>query len=285
MVVLVFLVAAYALIIYSYFAEESDKRAQIVGNGTGEATGDYIEIDVGIVAVDLQKETVEARLEFKPFGSLAGANRKLARPLTLHVSSINAEPLEFSAGRVMEPRDVTFDLHSGEVTDYPFDSHKALIEFAVEERSESAAQPKALRAEVDFFAYHHGLNVEAQPLGAADGGYAGFEAKFARSKLVKGVAIFCMAVMWGLAVSAIMVLVAVVYYKAETDMDKMTLLSGLIIALYFFRAGLPDSPTIIGTLSDYLSFFWAEAIVSVVTIGYTWIWFQRAKEKKLHQQP
>jgi hypothetical protein len=273
----VVLCAGYALTIVFYFAEEGNKRANTIDSPAVDKNGDYIEATASILSVDLQKENMEVRVEFRPHGKLALAEGILARPVEIHPTGVNAEPLSFAAGDRMLSRDITFDLHGGEVTDYPFDRHTSLIEFLAVEKIEGGA-PRPIPLDVNFNAYHHGLAISLKPFASNEGGYVGFEATFVRSNLVMGAAIFCMLVMWGLAVAAILVLFSVLFHDREVDIDKLALLSGLIIALYFFRAALPDTPPTIGTLSDFLAFFWTEAIVSVSSVIYTFVWFQRGRQ-------
>ncbi|HEV7699021.1 MAG TPA: DUF4436 family protein [Pyrinomonadaceae bacterium] len=270
------LVGLYVLVVASYFREEGSRRANIVESGAASVGEPQLEVDVGIISVDLAKEIVDLRLDFKPHGDLVRPDGSLAKPVTLYTMGVNGEAIDFKEGLAMVSRDVAFDLHGGEVTDYPFDTHRALIEFRAVPTASESNQP--LRTRIDFYGYHHGLDIRSLPRTNDASGYTGFEVDVSRSNLVKYVAIFCMLVMWGLAFSAIMVIWSALSHSRELDTGTLALLSGLIIAIYFFRAGLPDTPVTIGTFSDYLAFFWAEAIVSVVTIIYTWLWFKRGQD-------
>ncbi|MBV9240614.1 MAG: DUF4436 family protein [Acidobacteria bacterium] len=276
--ILILLVATYLAVVWVYFAEEGSRRANVVESAGSQKAADRLDITAGIIAVDLQKETVELRLDLVPHGNLAMPDGRLARALVLRTTGISGDAIELPAGQRPVARDVVFDLHSGEVTDYPFDSHHSLIEFEATAADDKDAGPVA--AEIDFYAYHHGLDITLEPIERDSAGYIGFDATIQRSRLVKSVAIFCMLVMWGLALSSALVLWSAISHGREMDSGHLALLSGLIIALYFFRAGLPDTPATIGTLSDYLAFFWAEAIVSLVTIVYTWLWFKRGKDRQ-----
>jgi hypothetical protein len=52
----------------------------------------------------------------------------------------------------------------------------------------------------------------------------------------------------------------------------------IVFALPFVRDAVPGTPPV-GVLSDYVAFFWAEAIVVVATVGTMAVWFLR------HQAP
>ncbi len=273
------ILTGYLSTIYLYFAEEGDKRANIIKSPSVSDNGEYLEITVSIIVVDLQKENLELRVDFRPHGDLALAEGVLARPLTVYMTNVNGASIEFPAGQRMLARDVKFDLHDGEVTDYPFDSHKSLIEFLAVEKTENTSDPpRSVPTEVDFYAYHHGLSMALKPFASNEGGFVGFEATVTRSRLVIGLAIFYMLIMWCLAFSAILILWSAMKHNRKAETRAIALLSGLIIAIYFIRTVLPDTPMSIGTFSDFLAFFWVEAIVSLVTMIYTMVWFQQGKE-------
>jgi len=63
--------------------------------------------------------------------------------------------------------------------------------------------------------------------------------------------------------------------RMELDLTLFGYMSGMIVALYFFRQVLPDAPPFLGVLADYIAFFPSELITAAISVIFTAIWHRR----------
>ncbi|KAI9010585.1 hypothetical protein DFJ74DRAFT_684991 [Hyaloraphidium curvatum] len=93
-------------------------------------------------------------------------------------------------------------------------------------------------------------------------------------------AIFIMILMWCLAMS----MAYMFYYysfrapRGRMPADLLSVGPTIVFALPFVREAVPGTPPA-GVLSDYIAYFWCEAIVVITTVGLIAVWFLR------HQAP
>jgi hypothetical protein len=106
-----------------------------------------------------------------------------------------------------------------------------------------------------------------------------------RANNVISVSIIVMVVMFILAVSVMVMALRVAGSPSEINLLPLSLCVTLIFGLPALRNTQPGVPGI-GALCDYLSFIWAEFIVTVSAIGLAWTWIirsirsQRSKESR-----
>jgi hypothetical protein len=71
----------------------------------------------------------------------------------------------------------------------------------------------------------------------------------------------------------------------EVNLVPLSLCVALIFGLPALRNVQPNVPGM-GVLSDYISFIWAELLVSISAIALAWIWIIRSREgRKSKVQP
>ena len=166
------------------------------------------------------------------------------------------------------------DMHEGEADDYPFDRHRALVEILVLEKSGEAWKP--IPAQLDFQGDYHGFAFHDAVIPDDASDYMGVDVHLERSPLVRWTAIFCMAIMWSLTVVNLFMLWAVLTRRLEVDFGLFGYMSGFLVAMYFFRQILPDTPPFIGVYADYLAFFWVELIAAGISIVFAVVWFRKS---------
>ncbi len=93
-----------------------------------------------------------------------------------------------------------------------------------------------------------------------------------RSATIVAFAIFIMILKWLLALGALFVMLSVTVRGRKVELAMFSWLAALLFALPPLRNVMPAVPPL-GTLSDFLSFFWAEGIValSLALIVFTWL--------------
>lgn len=96
-----------------------------------------------------------------------------------------------------------------------------------------------------------------------------------RANNVISVSIMVMVVMFILAISIMLMALRVAGSPQEINLLPLSLCISLIFGLPALRAAQPGVPGV-GALGDYLSFIWAEFIVTGAAIGLAWTWILRA---------
>ncbi len=275
------------------------KEHSAPANGAKEK--DQIEVHAWILSIDAIKGDVTARLEFTPHGSYAKEDGTLAKTIKFDTYSANGkQELTFEKGKRMPPTEVVLSMYEGEVSDYPFDRHKAqlTIWFTVKP-DKPAEKPKSTeethdvetktapveeQTEVevplafDFSPKLAGYTIEATKNKDSDGTFADFEMSIARSGMVKFFSIFVMILMWGVSIAVLGLVLSVVVRGRKVEIAMFSFIATLLFAFVAVRNAQPAVPPI-GTFSDYTSFLWAEVILalSLLTIVFTWLMRPAAK--------
>jgi hypothetical protein len=101
-----------------------------------------------------------------------------------------------------------------------------------------------------------------------------------RANNVIAVSVMIMLVMFILAISIMMMGLRIMASSDSANLLPLSLCVSLIFGLPALRNTQPGVPGI-GSLCDYVSFIWAEVIVSISAIGLAWTWILRSiKEQK-----
>jgi hypothetical protein len=262
-----------AMVVKAFFKEK--QSAPKVISAVAAETKDYLLIEGYIVTVDPVTGRMELELYFHPRGRFDAGQGLLAVPLEVEVSSIGGEPLMFEAGRRMFPQAVEFGFWDGSVADYPIDLHQVQIELRVLEATGGDGPRVVVPVKLEMDAHFHGLAVSETALPEIGNGYIGTNIQLKRSPLVIGTVGFCMAVMWALTIMNLLMLWAVLTRRMEVDVELFAYMSGMIVALYFFREVLPDAPPFLGVFADYAAFFWAELITAACSVIFALIWYRQ----------
>ncbi|MFG3223914.1 DUF4436 family protein [Kitasatospora sp. NPDC048194] len=162
--------------------------------------------------------------------------------------------LRTEPGQVAAPHLVQAGLYGGTETDYPFDRYRFTVSFSASD-STGAVPVGIVFADADpFFAVHP----------TADGPASGtvvLNARATRARSTLILAWFMIAAMWALALAVMAG--AEVLYRGGPGMVWPALgwMAATLFALIGMRNAAPGGPPI-GSLIDYVAFFWAEAIIA-----------------------
>lgn len=210
----------------------------------------------------------------------------------------------------MSPIDVTLDME-GIVTDYPFDEHEAALElYLTKVETKEVVQNEVVQTVIS-----NGAPPIADTLAVADtlkavttavkeedqlevnlftkfyGSLPGFKLDATLDKLSKGnltlvnltvhrfstiviIVIFAMALMWMITLTVMLMLLSVVLRERKIEFGMFAFMAGFLFSFVAFRNAMPGVPPI-GTLSDYLAFFWGYALLSLSLIVLTITWLIR----------
>jgi Domain of unknown function (DUF4436) len=272
---LVIIGVLFAIVIRSYLTEEGSRQPVIIRSNVKPDSPDYLEVKASIMDVGIETDELTLRLEFEPHGTLNQGDGVLARRVHLDVSSDTDEGIVFEAGAPMEPREVKVELSDGEVSDYPFDHYMGHFEMLVTETEAESGGFIPAPSQLKFYGYQHGFHFDVAPAQASTHDIAGVGFTLTRSPLVLASVIFGMVLMWIIALMNIpFVGMVALRIWDDRELELFVYMTGLIVGFYFFRDALPGSPPI-GTFSDYLAFFWAEAISGCAAIVLALVWVSR----------
>lgn len=256
-----------------FFTEEGDKHAEIVVTDEAHFAEGYIQINAHVIGVDPINEHLLIELDFVPHGRFDEGDGLLSTPLEMDISSIGNGEVSFSAGKRMFPVEVELDFYEGEVEEYPFDKHRALLELVIFEDFSADGAWTSVPTELDFLGHHHGYLFEDTALPVSKHGYIGFDVHVQRSHLVVGMSIFLMLTTWGLTLVNLVILVAVLMDRMEATFSLFGYMSSFIVGMYFFRMLYPEIPRFFGVFVDYFAFFWSVLTAAVIAnvVAFKWI--------------
>lgn len=246
-------------------SESSDRTVDIVVGETDAP--DRVDVEASIATVDHRKRDLEIRLVFRPRGSFVQEDGfLLARDLTLFVNSeTGGQERKFEKGKPMSTQDVVIKMYGGEFTDYPLDSFVADLEVLLTSVGEGGRlQPEPLG--LSLAANVPGLRISVgEETGHAPGQVA-IELGISRSLLTHIVAWGVIALYWLMTLAVLAVTWAIVVRGHELAADILAYIAGLLFAFVAFRTTMPGDPPI-GSLSDFLAFFWCEALVALSLVA------------------
>ncbi|MFE6067494.1 DUF4436 domain-containing protein [Streptomyces sp. NPDC056525] len=254
---LVLLAVAAAVLcgLWLQFGERQDLDTRYTAGGQAP---DRIDIDASVQRVDAAGQELVLRVLVTPRGELAEAGGiSPAENLTLQTSSSVRGDLTFPAHSRIATVDVPVTLTGGPITDYPFDAYETDMEFGAVQGGESVPVHMTLTNRDALFS----LAVDTSEIKGA----AVFSAEVARSRSVLVFSVFMMLAMWALAVAVLMGGRHLVRRRMGLTWPALGWMAATLFALAAFRNTAPGAPPI-GSLLDYLAFFWAETLIAFCVV-------------------
>jgi len=297
-VALLLLAFAYVTVLRGYNHEGENRSFHLADKQTAGA--DYLKVEIKVIAVDPVKGDMAVRLSFDPEGALAKDEFSPAEDMTLFINSATGkQEHKFEKGKRINPIDATLTL-DGQASDYPFDSHDANLWMILttpvkaETRSEqpkeagdeepSAAKPPAkasvfdtnepVAMAVEFEGSIPGLKLEAEKDKESELGYTSIDMKISRSSTVVFFSTFVMVLMLCLTTAATIMMLRFWLGNRKIELGAMSLYGAMLFAFPAMRNSQPGVPPL-GTYSDYVSFFWAEALIAILLVTIISLWALR----------
>ncbi|SEM24856.1 DUF4436 family protein [Streptacidiphilus jiangxiensis] len=237
------------------YLNERNSRQQVVvvGNPTAE---DWIELDVTAQGVDTSALEVSLSVDAIPHGSLAEGPDSYVFTREVEITSVGltASTFRTTAGDVAPLQVVTAGLNSGTPTDYPFDHYSISAGWAATDHGKTVPLSITYSDSDPFFV--------VRPTKSATGGsVARLEARAGRSRATFILAWFMMAAMWALALAVLGGAEVLARKRQGFVWPALGWMAATLFALVGLRNAAPGSPPI-GSLMDYVAFFWAEGIIA-----------------------
>ena len=299
-IAILIVVAIGMYVTLGFFKAEGAKTSAVISD-KGSKSANRVEASVTLLGLDAVKGDASARIEFTPKGNLFNEeDNTLKHPIRFFINSANGkQEIDFAKGKRMTPVEAVINIYDGNVSDYPFDHHKAEVELYLtpgkEDPKKAAEKPPAAAGEepdnakkedaepedipitVDFFGSLPGYKITTSVSKETDENYALFDLNFERSSTAVFFSMFIAVMMWGLSIAVLFLVLSIVVRKRKPEIAMFSFMAALLFAFYAVRNSQPNVPTI-GVFSDFISFFWAEIIVAgCLLVGvFTWI-FRPAK--------
>jgi hypothetical protein len=277
LIVLLAFAAAYVFALTKY-KSEAENRAAWLEPDTQKAGENRIDVVGRIVTADVMKGDIVVRLEFKPHGSfLAADGATLTRDLELYVASATGKNVhEFKKGKRMNPVEAVVEIYEGEPMDYPFDTHTAELAFFFEPAAAKGGETggeESIPVAVQLGGSVAGLRIDTdydKENNKPD--HAVIDISIQRATTAMFFSVFIMIAMWALTFGVIFLVFRVFAGHRKIEISMFSFLGALLFAFPALRNSQPGTPPI-GTLSDFIAFFWAEVIIalSLLTVVICWL--------------
>jgi hypothetical protein len=295
------LMLVYLVVLWLGLTEES--RRSVVVTKTAASNSNFVIVEIKISSVDTASGLLHERIKLIPSGRFALDQVTPAVDLELLSNSVSGkQTVRYPRGERIFPIDFTSGL-SGNQNRYPFDKYMADIDVLVtvpQRTKEKAVQPESPEDSATPLA--SGLVVGASLLNNSEtvpiredfsASLPGVKFRSAitpddtthlmhtsiamrRADNVISVSILVMIGMFGIAISIMGMVFKTVASPNEINLAPLSLCVALIFGLPALRNVQPGVPGV-GVLSDYISFIWAEFIVSTSGITLAWLWIIRSK--------
>ena len=273
-ILLLVFVAAYAFVLRTYQSEGENRAAELAPND--KINNDHIDVSARIVNADVLKGDISVRLNFTPHGSFLSADGvTLSRDLLFDISSATGKhAYEFKKGKRMDPVEAIVEIFDGEPMEYPFDKHEAQLSFYFEPGGAPAATEaeNAIPAAIQMYGSVSGLRIDAEYAKEHTDSHTVIDLNLSRASTAIFFSVFIMAAMWALTLGVVFLVFRVLAGHRKIEISMFSFLGALLFAFPALRNSQPGTPPI-GTLSDFLAFFWAEVIIalSLLLVVLTWL--------------
>jgi Domain of unknown function (DUF4436) len=299
---IVAVILVYCTVLWIGLTEENRRSLNIA---MSSATGnDFVIANVRVTSIDTAQRLLHGRVRLIPMGRFAIDKTTPASDLKLLINSVSGkQAVVFPKGERIVPIEFT-GLLSGNQNRYPFDRYATDIELVVTAPAQKKAPPvpeENLGENIDPLAST--LIVGASDLDRSEtipinenfvASLPGFKFNatvtqnetyklmqttiaMRRANNVISVSIFVMIITFILAISVVAMVFNVSASPGEMNLLPLSLCVTLIFGLPALRNIQPGVPPV-GGFSDYMSFIWAEMMVSISAIALAWVWIVRSKK-------
>lgn len=219
---------------------------------------------------------MRVRVLVDPADDLSDDGGRLLQPISVVINDVSgATTRSYEAGQVPTPFEAALPLAEGSVTRYPFDRYRGSLLIVVSDESGRESEPRLVsieaRSVIDDFVVKAGYpaDVDAGPRAVTV-----VEWTASRPPTTTVYALWLMLLMWGLAVTGLLIMWAVVIWMIDIPFWVFGYFVGVLFALPPLRDSLPGRPPP-GTIFDFGSFYWSITIIGANLILVLAIWLRR----------
>jgi len=270
-------IAAYVLMLRGYQAE--NRKTVSHYSQTGQGRSDGVKIMASVASLDPVKGELLVRLQFEAQNDLLDEDDLLVNSVTVYTNSAAGKSeVTFKKGESMAPVDTTVALQ-GEVAQFPWDRYTGMLWICMASQrngSDGDTNWVAVPFTLDLKAGVPGFAIETAEVPQKTKGFSvdavNFDVK--RSPSSGTFSVFVMVLIGLLTVVAFLAGFVVVVGGRKVELAMLSWLGALLFALLPLRNAMPGAPPL-GCLADYISFFWAEAIIAATLISVILTWVLR----------
>jgi hypothetical protein len=295
-------ILVYCTVLWMGLTEES-RRALTIAKSS--ATDDsFVIANVRITSVDTAQGLLHGRIRLIPMGRFAIDKTTPATNLTLLVNSISGkQKTVFPKGERIVPIDFSI-LLSGSQSRYPFDRFTTDIELVITAPGKKKSEPppddtldenadplattlivgandldnsEPVPIKENFVASIPGIKFEGTVTENSTYKLMQTAVAMRRANNVITISLMVMGLMFVLAISIVRMVLTVTASPGGMNLLPLSLAITLIFGLPALRSIQPGVPPV-GGFSDYLSFIWAEMMVSISAIALAWTWIIRSQK-------
>jgi len=213
-----------------------------------------VDLAVTVRRVDVTNGQLVLSVMPNPVGRLVNDAGTPTTRLVIGASSTATPELTYARGQPIPPRTVLVPLGDGSITDYPLDHYTTVVGFSASADGRDVPLHVDVQ-EADPFYLTKVKSTGTLSLAVFD------EIRVSRSRGTLILAWFMMIAMWALALSVLGGAYIITMRHQGMVWPALGWMAATLFALVGMRNAAPGSPPI-GSLIDYASFFWAEAIVA-----------------------
>jgi hypothetical protein len=268
LVLLVTFTVAYLVVLFTFIRGDTHQNQRFTSETSG--VHDRIMIKITLLTVHAEDNAYQVRIDARPQGTYRDPDGGLAVPLRMILEEIgNDHTEELSAGQWIPLRDATLTAE-GDTSLYPFDSHEIPLDIAFTDQ-----QGDPVPITVDLHAGLHDWNVNATLQPDTHDGNVRLEMTAARAAPVITFALGLMVVLILLVVVTVGMVTRAINLQ-KIGFPTLASLAALLFAIPGIRNSMPDTPPV-GTLSDFIVFFWALLIVAICMTIASRAWLRKAR--------
>ena len=240
--------------LWGYRSDQDSRELSLVLEGT--KTPNRIDVFATVLRIDPAAREAQVRVRVIPEGSAADPDipGAPAHRLGLYTSSAAQTTLTYPAGTPTTEQNINIGLTSGWPTDYPQDRYTLTLAFSAHDGTDSIPINLTVASNDSLF-------VLKAPQGDYVDSTSILDLTAKRSRGGWLLAWFMMIVAWALALVVAGAAWIIISGKRGLIWPAFGWMATTLFALISLRNAAPGSPPI-GSLIDYMSFFWAEAIIA-----------------------
>nr|WP_295781220.1 DUF4436 family protein [Rhodoferax sp.] len=259
----------------TFFGEDRNPVSRL--SVVTDSPANRLEINASIVAADPIRGVIKVELGFLPFGDLiAGEKRKLTRDILLHTNGVGKGDILLKKGHQVHPVEITLSLLDGDYGLYPIDKYTAILQIeAPAEPAGSAPLPLI----INFESHNHQMHADAVLDPDSSINDVMLDLTLVRPITVIGFAWFMNAVILSMGLAAALVTYNVAYRGKKFESGLMIWMGALLFVMPGIRNMMPGTPPM-GSFTDFLVFFWVEALLALCLCIMVLTWFSRAPQEK-----
>ncbi|MEO6988782.1 MAG: DUF4436 family protein, partial [Aquihabitans sp.] len=224
---------------------------------------------------------MQTRISITPFKGPKGLldpSGRLKQPVSVSFNGAQGTSVRtFQTGEIPSAFEASVLLTEGATSRYPFDDYKGATIISVTADDDEERVPTVIEASstvTDF-------DLTASPpdeMSSAGQSYSTLSWTASRPATTTFYAVWLMILMWGLSVTGLLLVWAVVIWMVDLPFWAVGYLVGVLFALPQLRDSLPGRPPP-GTIFDYGSFYWSVTIVGVSLILCLVVWLRRVRSE------